>query len=149
MAHARKAIRDRVVTVVTGLSTTGSNVEIGRTNSVSTSDLPALYIYSGVEEVLRTTLTYPSELTRHFNITIEAVVSDSNPQTAENTIDTILAEVETALSADNTLSANVKDFVLASVEVSRRGDQERSVLVMAIEYVFEYMTAENDPTALL
>ena len=51
MAHVRQSIRDNIVTAVTGLSTTGSNVFRSRVYPLGTNKLPALYVYSNAETV--------------------------------------------------------------------------------------------------
>ncbi len=148
MAHIRKSIRDQVKTSLTGLTTTGSNVTTGRAYPVAVGDLPALFIYSGPEEVLVDSLTFPRDLLRKFIIIIEAVDDDKDSATAEDTMDTILKEVETVLGADNTLNSKARDSSLQSVEVIRQGDQERTVIIMRMEYMFEYRTKENAPETL-
>lgn len=148
MAHARKVIRDQIKTSLTGLSTTGSNVTTGRSYPVAVDDLPALFVYSGPEEILRETLTYPRDLERTFTVMIEAVDDDKSSATAEDTMDTILKEVEVALGADPTLSSKARDSYLQSVEVLRQGDQERTVIIMRMEYVCIYRTKETAPETL-
>jgi len=54
MAHVRQSIRDNVVTAVTGLSTTGSNVFRSRVYPLGTNKLPALCVYAD-SEVVNTT----------------------------------------------------------------------------------------------
>ena len=49
--HVRKQIRDAIVTLVTGLTTTGSNVFAGRTYALQDSELPALRVYTGDEDL--------------------------------------------------------------------------------------------------
>ena len=51
MAHARQSIRDNVVTAVTGLSTTGTNVFRSRVYPLGENKLPALCIYTVAGEV--------------------------------------------------------------------------------------------------
>ena len=46
MAHIRKSIREHVVTTVTSLSTTGSNVYETRYFPLQTGNLPALIVYT-------------------------------------------------------------------------------------------------------
>ena len=46
MAHIRKTIREHVVTTITSLSTTGSNVYETRYFPLQTGNLPALIVYT-------------------------------------------------------------------------------------------------------
>jgi hypothetical protein len=50
MTHKRTTIRDAVVTAVTGLTTTGTNVTPSRVFNVETEALPHLSVYMGDEE---------------------------------------------------------------------------------------------------
>jgi hypothetical protein len=51
MAHIRKTIREHVVTTVTSLSTTGSNVYETRYFPLQTGNLPALIVYTLDESI--------------------------------------------------------------------------------------------------
>ena len=51
MAHARKTIRDRIVSDLTGLTTTGSNVFKSRVYPIASNLLPGLAIYTLGEQI--------------------------------------------------------------------------------------------------
>ena len=68
MAHARQSIRDNVVTTVTGLSTTGTNVFRSRVYPLGEYKLPALCVYTAAEEVEYNRLSQPRDVDR----TVEA-----------------------------------------------------------------------------
>ena len=50
MAHARQSIRDNVVTAVTGLTITCTNVFRSRVHPLGENKLPALCVYTAAEE---------------------------------------------------------------------------------------------------
>ena len=50
--HLRRQIRERVVTMLTGISTTGSNVFQSDVYPLENADLPALCIYTQDEEIV-------------------------------------------------------------------------------------------------
>jgi len=60
MAHVRQSIRDNVVTAVTGLSTTGSNVFRSRVYPLGTNKLPVQKHVTGLWE-------YTNKLRDKFN----------------------------------------------------------------------------------
>ena len=68
MAHVRQSIRDNVVTVVTGLTTTGTNVFRSRVYPLGENKLPALCVYTAAEEVEYNRLNQPRDVVR----TVEA-----------------------------------------------------------------------------
>ena len=74
MAHVRQSIRDNVVTAVTGLSTTGSNVFRSRVYPLGTNKLPALCVYTDSEVVEYNRLDRVRDVDRTVDIVIEAYV---------------------------------------------------------------------------
>jgi hypothetical protein len=68
MAHARKLIRDNIVTTVTGLSTTGANVFKSRVYPLSAGSLPALTVYTRSEEVIQSTISIPRTIERTLTV---------------------------------------------------------------------------------
>ena len=74
MAHVRQSIRDNVVTTVTGLSTTDSNVFSSRVYPLCTNKLPALCVYTNSEAVEFTHLDRTRDIDRTVDIVIEAYV---------------------------------------------------------------------------
>ena len=66
MAHVRKSIREHVVTTVTSLSTTGSNVYETRYFPLQTGNLPALIVYTLDETIEDLSLIHISEPTRPY-----------------------------------------------------------------------------------
>jgi hypothetical protein len=99
MAHQRKTIRDQVVTTLTGLTTTGSNVFNSRVYPNEQSKLPLLNVYTLSEA---SELDATGGLLRTIDLAVEGFAqANSN---IENTMDTIAKEVEEALGADHTLN---------------------------------------------
>ena len=143
MSHVRQQIRERVATVLTGLTTTGSNVYESRVNALNESKLPALVIYSKSENSEITTIGTGLGIERNLVITVEAYVkANSN---FDDTIDTICAEVETAMGNDRTLNGLAKFSHLGSTEIEFDGDGENPVGYATLEYVVQYRTIQNAP----
>ena len=70
MAHVRQSIRDNVVTAVTGLSTTGSNVFRSRVYPLGTNKLPALCVYTDSQVVEYNRL----DRVRYIDCTVDIVI---------------------------------------------------------------------------
>ena len=99
MAHQRKTIRDQVITYLTGLSTTGSNVFNSRVYPNEQSKLPLLNVYTLSES---SELDAIGNLLRSVDLVVEGFASENS--SIENTLDTISKEVEEALAVDSTLN---------------------------------------------
>lgn len=143
MAHARQTIRESVATLLTGLSTTGSNVYTNRVYPFDT--LPCVAIYTGSESVNETTLD--GKQTRSLSLIVEArakVAAD-----LDDTLDTIAAEVETALAANQTLSGSVKYLDLSDLEVELFDDLDKPAGVLRLAFNVLYRVDETDPTTLI
>ena len=100
MSHVRQQIRDRLVTVLTGLTTTGANVFRSRIFPLEATKLPALCIFTKSEEVEFDVMGLPRSVGRVLDVGVEAYVSGVSDY--DNTLDTIAVEVEEAIAADVT-----------------------------------------------
>ena len=142
MAHVRKQIRDAIVTALTGLTTTGSNVFRSRIYPLESSKLPGLCIFTRSEAVEFDTLTISRSINRVLDVSVEAYVSAT--ANYDNTLDTIAVEVEEALAADVTLGGLSKDMQTTAFEVDFAGDGEQPVAVGRFTVTVQYRTAESD-----
>lgn len=142
MAHVRKQIRDAIVTAVTGLTTTGSNVFRSRIYPLEQSKLPGLCIFTRSEAVEFDTMTLARSISRVLEVQIEAYVSAT--ANYDNTLDQIAVEVEEALAADVTLGGLAKDTQVTAFEADFTGDGEQPVAVGRFTVTVQYRTAEND-----
>lgn len=141
MAHARKAIRDNIVTTLTGLTTTGSNVFRNRVYPIADGKLPGVLIFTESEEIEPATITPPRTQMRRLSVAIEAFVKGVSNY--DDTLDTICEEIEEALAVDLTRGGHAKDTRIVSFEseFSGEGDQPVAVGRMTVEVV--YATLEN------
>ena len=71
MAHLREQIRDRVVTDLTGLTTTGSRVFRSRIYPLESNDLPGLCIFTKSETTDYDTITLPRSTSRILEIGVD------------------------------------------------------------------------------
>ena len=141
MAHIRKTIREHVVTTVTSLSTTGSNVYETRYFPLQTGNLPALIVYTLDETVEDYTIGQNTRTQlRSLNLIIEAHCRGT--ANIDDTLDTIAEEVEEAMVADITRGGNAKDTKLVSTEVDFDTASQKTGL-MRLTYLITYNTVEN------
>jgi hypothetical protein len=142
MAHVRKQIRDAVITAVTGLTTTGSNVFRSRIYPLEQTKLPGLCVFTRSENVEFDTLTISRSVSRVLDVIIEGYVSAT--ANYDDTLDQIAVEVEEALAADVTLGGLAKDTQVTAFEADFSGDGEQPVAVGRFTVTVQYRTAEND-----
>jgi hypothetical protein len=142
MAHVRKQVRDAIVTAVTGLTTTGSNVFRSRVFPLETTKLPAICVFTKSETVDFDTLHIPRSIMRTLDVQVEAYVSGTSNY--DDTLDTIAVEVEEALAADVTLGGVAKDLQTTAFEAEYIGDGEQTVAVGRFTVTVQYRTLEND-----
>ena len=141
MAHIRKTIREHVVTTITSLSTTGSNVYETRYFPLQTGNLPALIVYTLDETVEDYTIGQNTRTQlRSLNLIIEAHCRGT--ANIDDTLDTIAEEVEEAMVADITRGGNAKDTKLVSTEVDFDTASQKTGL-MRLTYLISYNTVEN------
>ena len=141
MAHVRQSIRDHVVTTVTSLSTTGSNVFRTRVYPLETGNLPGLCVYTTSEHSEGDTMTGTRSLERNLDVVIEAFVRAASNY--DTTLDTICAEIEAAMQTDITRGSKAKDTILARTEFEfTEGD--RPIGMARLTYSIIYRTAINN-----
>ena len=142
--HVRKQIRDFIVTAVTGLVTTTTNVFPSRVYNIEESKLPALLIYTKDEASGPQTITYPRSVQRNLEVVIEGVAAKN--ATLDDTLDTIIKEVEVAVIADPTLGGLAKDTMLTPIEIGLTGDAQNPTGNARMTFTVEYYILENNPT---
>ena len=114
--HRAETILQAIETTLTGLATTGTNVERSRTRSVRT--LPAISIEMGADDYIVDRSSYPRR-ERDLNVSVISYVKNNTQ--ADQQLNQIRAEVFAALMADRTLG---QTFVL---DVESDGDQEPTI----------------------
>jgi len=144
--HARQQIREAIATLVTGLSTTGATVYQSRVYPIDT--LPSLSVYSLNEEVEDTQQN--GAQTRVLTVVIEGRVKAVSNY--DDTLDTIAEEVETAIMADqflSALSADVKLTELQETTIELYEDLEKPCGVVSLRFHVLYRVNESDPSTLI
>ena len=142
MAHAADGVVDFVVTTLTGLTTTGSNVFRRRVYDVPDANLPALIINMGADTARgdsgRANIAYiDSDL--EVNIVIMAKDSDD----LDGTLLDIRAEIDAAFStAYATKPATVLDYWWVSASEPETAESDTRKGAMGLVYNFAYRRAQ-------
>lgn len=145
MAHARTQIRDAVVTAVTGLTTTTTNVYSGRVYPFDT--LPCLAVYANEEAIDEEGGVMGAVDSRALTITIEgrARVATS----VDDTLDTISKEIETAIGTDSTLGGLVECARLQATSLTLDGEAEQETGLIQLIYLIYYRVSLTDPETII
>ncbi len=147
MAHARKQIRDAISTVLTGLTTTGSNVFLSRLHVVDQGPFPCLLLYALKDDALRVSLGSNREQERKLELQVHAVVSATS--TLDDGLDQICLEVEKALAVDPTLGGLTADLVLNNTLAGLNITATNPVGEAVMDFTATYFVRETDPGVLV
>ena len=143
MTHARKQIRDHVVTLVTGLATTGTNVSVGRVYPEGvTVTLPALNVLTD-EESREDAVMGPSQRQGR-NLTL-AVEGRARGDAYLDTLDQIALEVETALAADSTFAGLAEHVEYDGMAIESSGELEDAIGTIVLTWIIQYRVDAQDP----
>jgi len=147
MTHARQQIREAAAALLTGLTTTGTRVHQSRLPYVSLGDaeLPALLVVTNDESVEPHTIG--SGLERRLTLTVSGLAKTGT--NLDDTLDTIAAEVETAIGAARTLGGKCTDIRLTSLRVGIDTSLETDVGRVDLEYEVLYFTNAGAPGTLI
>lgn len=141
MAHVRKQIRDAVVTAVTGLVTTGSNVYKARDLPLHDADLPCLCVYGSTD-----TPSYEDSIMQNsIYRTIDIRIIGYTKGVSLDTLDTIAEEVETAFYADYTFGGLAINAELGEQEISFEDETEKLIGIIEMSFLVTYRVAEGAP----
>jgi len=154
VSHVRTQIAAALAATLTGLTTSGTRVYVARELPIGQSALPALLVYADEETVepMRTANAWPQTLRRQLSVRIDCVAEDTGD--LENTLATMLLEVETALNASfaaASCSNLIPDgLVLAGVPAPERdAEGERTIGRLSCRWFGTYFTAANAPETAL
>lgn len=142
MSHVRQDIRDNIVTALTGLSITGSNVYKTRVYPLANNKLPGLCVYTGSETSEAVTLTRPRTKLRVLEVFVESYATATAD--LDDALDDICVEVEEALALDVTRGGKAKDTVVTATEMEFSGEGDKPVGVARMTVTVTYMTTENN-----
>ena len=145
MAHKRESIRKAIVTAVTGLTTTGSNVFSGITYDLASGDLPALKVYAKNEQYDEDNSELVDIEGRLLMVTVEAVEKASTD--LDDTLDDICEEVEIAIAGSTGVADLVIGGRLDSTEIEFESGAELPVGTATMKWAIFYRVDSTAPSA--
>jgi len=143
--HLRQQIREKIGTILTGLTTTGSNVFQSRVYPQEESKLPCLLIYTLSDSVDVSSFGNGRILERELTVMIEALAMGTT--NLDDTLDTIAKEIEVAMSADLSLGNLVIDSKLLDTKIQYDRESSQKVGFMTMTYIALYRNLETSPTS--
>lgn len=146
--HRAEQIIDAVVTTVTGLVTTGSNVFRGRLYNVQPDELPALCVYMGPNEPIDDSDQTVAFSDWDLEIAIDAKVRDSATQ-IDQVLNLIAKEITVALKADRTQGLSFVHDTRegGSDQPELSGDGDKPIANQTTKFIFKYRRSITDPSA--
>ena len=147
MPHVRQSLRERIASNVTGLTTTGANVFQSRVYTLEPDDLPCLLVYSTSETSERATMATTDSLNRDLTVMVEGYARTAS--NLDDTLDTISAEVETAVASDPTCNALALDTFLQSTEIEYDSEGDQPIGSVRLSFSVHYQTKSNVPGTAL
>tara|TARA_Y100000401_G_scaffold100607_1_gene89553 strand:+ start:589 stop:1032 length:444 start_codon:yes stop_codon:yes gene_type:complete len=145
--HVRQSLRERIASNVTGLTTTGANVFQSRVYTLEPDDLPCLLVYSTSETSERATMATTDSLNRDLTVMVEGYARTAS--NLDDTLDTISAEVETAVASDPTCNALALDTFLQSTEIEYDAEGDQPIGSVRLSFSVHYQTKTTVPTTAL
>ena len=141
--HIRQQIREKFGTLLTGLTTTGSNVYQSRVYPLENANLPALIIYTKSEESEPIVIGVDRVISSVLSVVVEGYTKATS--NFDDTIDTISKEVEAAIAADRTLDGLAKDTYLESTEIEFNAEGEKPLGYVSLTFLTNYYVKESAP----
>ena len=141
MNHVRTQLRDAVVTALTGLATTGARVFASRLLPLRDTDLPCLLVTTN-DETIAGQDVHGVLLERALRIGVRCVAKVSG--TLDDTLDTMIAEVEITLAGE-TFGGLAKIVDLTAIGIDMDDSLEKPAGVAELSYTVTYYTATGVP----
>lgn len=144
--HRAEQIVVDVITTLTGLTTTGTNVFRGRVYPLQTANLPGLCVFQGPDRPQETS-SY-THIDSDLTVYVDIYVKSSTAQ-VDTLLNQIRKEVVIALSASYTQGLS---FVIDTVEGDAdepdlNGDSDQPAARLRTSWVFRYRRSRSDPSA--
>jgi hypothetical protein len=149
MAHARQQIRERFITLLTGLTTTGSNVFKGRVYPHGSDNVPGWNVRNGADRLVPDQDTLGKRQMYEFQCLFEGRSKPAYGTELDDQLDTMAAEAQAIIMADPTLGDLVMHCELTDTEFDTFGSQERPVGIIRQRWAVRYFIFAEDPETLI
>lgn len=144
MSHVRTQLVEAVADVLDGLNTTGSNVFVGQVYAVGVEQMPCLCISTSSEEV-----DWADQNTQRRAVSLVIDGRVRAEYGADELLDDIAAEVETALLADQFLGGLTQGIDLISTEKEFSAEAEGETGSVSMTYTVYILTEPGAPGTAL
>lgn len=148
--HVRQQIRESLAGLLTGLTTTGSNVYQSRLKPLQANELPALLIATDSEKIEPQGMGVNPMLERQLNISVKVIAKAMS--NLDDTLDACIKEVEQAVNASvaaNTLNGLVKETLLTDIEIDMNADSDMPTGQATLLFIASYYTQAATPDVSL
>lgn len=135
--HPRRIVRDAAVTRLTGLSATGANVFPFRSRNLGDHQLPGLRIYTASDRVdpAGEILSGSNGFLR-IELRVEALIKASDD--ADDLIDAICEQIETAIATDETLGGATQWCAYQGTDIEYE-DEDQTVMQATLTFEAAYI----------
>lgn len=147
MAHARKQIRDALITALTGLGMTGGRVTAGRARPHGGDESPSIGVWTPQETSSRAVAGNPPTLERPLTVYVEGRVAKAGAP--DDDLDTVAEQVETALGADITVGGLVFHLQMVGTQIVIEAAGDQQIGGVRLEYRMTYCTLEGVPGTIV
>jgi len=147
MAHARKQIRDAVISALGGLAATGDRVTAGRARPAGAADLASLGVWTPAETSSRAVAGNPPILERPLTLYVEGRVSKAGAP--DDDLDEIAEQVEAKLGLDITIGGKVFHLQMVGTQTVITAEGDVQVGGVRLEYRMTYRTREGAPGTIV
>ena len=143
--HLHKQIRDKLETLLTGLTTSGARVYANRLAPMADANLPGLRIFADSDRSEALTLHAPHMQERPLIIVVECCAKGAS--NLDDTLDLMSKEVEIAASAGLTFGAVNLPLVYSGMEYDD-AQLDKPVGIKRLTFICTYTAMNNAPDVL-
>lgn len=147
MSHGRTQIRAALAGILTGLELTADRVFINRVYTVTDAELPCLIINTDSEQIVAATLKPPRIQERQLAVTVRVLARAT--VLLDETLDAILAEIETVIAANRTLNCTASDCRVDHIDISFYDGAEQPTGQALVTLLIDWIATEGEPAAIL
>ena len=145
--HVDQQIVDAVVTLVTGLTTSGSRVFKDHLYPFAEADLPCLSVTSADEQVEYLTIHKPRMQAKTITVSVEAVAKAS--ALMMSTLRAMRKEVEVVLATNQSVNGLARALRLAGTSTRQDVTGDQPVGVATMTYEIEVYCLETTPNVAI
>jgi hypothetical protein len=142
--HARTQVRDKVLSALTDLETTGERVYKNSPHQIDQLQLPCIRVVIGNEGIIP--LTYGSESRVKRSLSVDIYGVSRTDTDIDAALDQIAAEVEVAMFD----AFSPTTIICQLIAISRNTDFSEMVIgEIVLHYDMGYITASNNPEVVI